>query len=317
MSGTGHSEPASDSGAIRRQPIADFSHLSSPEEMAAITRIERVAMVIVPKQLAAAYEKIPRTRVGATIYVPGGANVRVHTGSLMLSGDGLGAAEDVLVVVGLLIITSPVTGPVPQQISVAGSMLAPRGSEQFLGPVLSGGAGSVTYYRYAEGQDLKVLTGQVKLSGAMLANPAGQPGDVLVAAGQVVVTGQVSDVGYAQVVVGGQLVAPAASRDLLEPRVHVQGQALWYRSADHEPKIIFDDTRVGPDYFRLLDHPVSLVVLGDMAIEPGVTEAMVREKVSEIIVLGDLTAPAALVPLLQVLATDVLGTIQADDGQGS
>jgi len=309
------SVPAGDGGVISRRPVLDLSHFSSPEELVGISRIERVGTAVVPKSLAAAYARIPSSRVAATVYVPDGANVRVHTGPLMVGGDALGAVEDVLVVTGMLIITSPVSGAVPRQVSVVGSVLAPRGSERVLGPVLTGGVGSISYYRYVDGQDIKVLTGQVRLSGAMLANPAGEPDDILIAAGQVVVTGPVTALGYRQVVVTGQLVAPAAARELLEPRVQVQGQAVWYRA--DEPRIIYEDTRIGPDFFRLLDRPVSLVLLGDVTIAPGVTETMVREKVADIALLGDLTAPADVVPVLQVLATDAVGTIRTDDGPGS
>jgi hypothetical protein len=302
-------------GVVSGQAVVDFSHLTSEEELAAVSRIEGVAAVIVPESLAGAYAAIPSQDVAATVYVPDGLNARVHIGPLMVGGDGLGAAEDVLVVVGMLAITSPVTGAVPRRISVVGSVLAPQGSESLLGPALGGGVGSVTYYRYAEGQDLKVLTGQVKLSGTILANPAGQPDDILLAAGQVVVTGPVTSVGYAQVMVAGQLVAPAASRDVLEPRIQAQGQSGWYRSDD--PRIIVEDTCLGPDFFRLLDHPVSLVVMADLSIAPGVTETMLLEKVTDIILLGDITAPGDLVPVLQVLAADAFGTIRADDGPGS
>jgi hypothetical protein len=309
------SGPSARRGVVSGEPVLDFTHLTSAEDLAAISRIEGAAAVLVPESLAGAYAAIPSEGVAATVYVPEGENVRVHVGPLIVGGDGLGAAEDVLVVVGLLVITSPVTGVVPRRIIVVGSVLAPRGSEPVLGPVLGGGVGSVTYFRYAEGQDFKVLTGQVKLSGATLANPAGQPDDVLLAAGQVIVTGPVTSVGYAQVIVTGQLVAPAASREVLEPRMQVHGQSAWYRSDD--PRVIVEDTRFGPDFFRLLDHPVSLVVLADLSIAPGVTEAMLLEKVADIILLSDLTAPADLVPALQVLATDAFGTIRADDGPGS
>jgi hypothetical protein len=309
------SEPVEDGRVISKEAVVDFGHLTSPEELAGIARIEKVGTVIVPRSLAAAYARIPTSKIGATVFVPDGANVRVHTGSLTVSGDGLGAADDVLVVIGMLIITSPVTGEVPRQVTVVGLTLAPRGSEAALGRVLGGGSGSVSYYRYTEGQDLKVLAGQVKLSGAMLANPAGEPGDVLIAAGQVIVTGQVTEVGYAQVIVAGQLIAPEASRDLLEPRLQVTGQSAWYRGA--EPRIILDDMRVGPDYFRLLDHPISLVLLGDMTVEPGVSEDMVREKITDIILLGDLTAPPELVSVFQVLTTEAFGDIRAAGGPGS
>jgi len=156
-------------GVVSRQGVADFSRFTSPEDLAAVSRIERVGTVIVPQSLAAAYARIPAEKVGSTVFVPDGANVRVHTGTLEVSGEGLGAAGDVLVVIGMLIITSPVTGEVPRQVSVVGLTLAPRGSEAALGRALGGGTGVVSYYRHTEGQDFKVLTGQVKLSGAMLA----------------------------------------------------------------------------------------------------------------------------------------------------
>ena len=44
---------------------------------------------------------------------------------------------------------------------------------------------------------------------------------------------------------------------------------------------------------------------------------MVREKVTDIILFGDITAPAGLVPVLQVLATDAFGAIRAGDGPRS
>jgi len=309
------SEPVEDRRVISGEAVVDFSHLTSPGELAAIGRIEEVGTVIVPQSLAAAYARIPTSEVGATVFVPDGANVRIHTGSLTVSGDGLGAADDVLVVIGMLVITSPVTGEVPQRITVVGLVLAPRGSEAVLGRVLGGGSGSVSYYRHTDGQDFKVLSGQVKLSGAMLANPAGEPGDILIAAGQVIVTGPVTEVGFAQVIVAGQLIAPEASRDLLEPRIQITGQSAWYRSGD--PRIILEDMRVGPDFFRLLDHPVSLVLLGDMTVEPGVSEDMVREKIADIILLGTITAPPGLVAVFQVLTTENFGEILAADGPGS
>lgn len=308
-------EPASDGVVVSHQAVADFSHLTAPEQLAAISRIESVALVIVPESLAGSYAAIPSSGVAATIYVPDGANVRVHTGALVVGGDGIGAADDVLIITGMLIITSPVTGQVPRRIHVVGSVLAPRGSEAALGPVLAGGTGGVSYYTPADGQDIKVLSGQVTISGAMLANPAGQADDLLIAAGQVVITGEIGTVGYQQVIIAGQLAAPADSRDVIEPRAQVQGQVAWYRG--DAPRVFHDDTSLGPDFFRVLEHPVSLVVLGDLTIAAEVTEAMMREKVTGISVFGDATAPPGLVGVLQALTTDAFGAIRASDGPGS
>jgi hypothetical protein len=308
------SEQQTDRVVISDQPVVDFSHLTSPEQLATIREIRDVATVIVPESLAAAYAAIPSSNVAATVYVPDG-KVRVHTGALVVGGDGIGAEDDVLVVVGMLVITSPVANPVPRRIYVIGSVLAPRGSEPLLGPALAGGSGGVNYYQYADGLEVKLLSGQVKLSGAMLANPAGRPDDILIVAGQVAVTGEVNTIGYRSVIIAGQVAAPAASRDAIEPVAQIQGQAAWYEGG--APRVFNDDATLGADFFRLLDHPVSLVVFGDLTIAAGVSEAMMREKITGITVFGDATAPPELMGILQVLATDVFGDIRASDGPGS
>jgi len=308
-------DPVAGKVVIRDQPLADLSHLRSAEELAVISRIENVALVIVPEELAGAYLAIPSSDVASTIYVPGGGKARVHTGSLIVSGDGLGAADDVLVVVGMLVITSPVTSPVPQRIYVVGSVLAPHGSEQALGAAFAGGSGNVRYYQYSEGQDIKLLTGQVTLSAAMLANPAGQSDDLLIVAGQVAITGEVASVGYRRVIIAGQVAAPKASRDAIEPAADVQGQVGWYAGGD--ARVFHDDLTLGPDFFRLADHPVSLVVFGDLSVEAGVSETALLDKIAGLVVFGDVIAPPGLIAALQVLGAEVFGDIRAGDGQGS
>jgi hypothetical protein len=303
---------------VTGQAVVDLSHLTTPDQLAVISRIEKAAVVIVPEPLAAAYAAIPTAHVASTLYVPAGVNVRVQTGSLVVGGDGLGAADDVLVVIGLLIITSPVTGPVPRRIHVVGSVLAPRGGEQVLGQALASGTGTVTYYPYADGQDVKVLSGQVRLSPAQLANTGGRPDDILVVAGQVMVTGEVTTVGYRTVLIAGQLTAPAASRDVLEPAIQIQGQATWYQG--ESPRVFNGDLRLGPDFIRLLDVPTALVVLGDLIVSDGVTETGLREKITALTVFGDVIAPPGLIGMVQILATEVFGDIRASggpDGSGS
>jgi hypothetical protein len=296
---------------IKDEAILDLSHLTEPDQLSAISRIEDVAVVVVPESLAAAYATIPTTDVASTLYVPSGVNVRLQTGSLSVGGDGLGAENDVLVVIGLLLITSPVTGPVPKRIYVVGAVLAPRGSEQVLGQALAGGTGGVSYYQYADGQQVKVLSGQIRLSPAMLANTAGRPDDILVVAGQVVVTGDVTSVGYGMTIIAGQLAAPAASRDVLEPAIQTQGQVTWYEGDN--PRVFNGDASVGPDFLRLLAARTALVVLGDLTIEEKVTEAALQEKVAGLAVFGDVIAPAGLIGVVQFLATDVFGDIVTSD----
>lgn len=58
---------------IRDQPVHDLSHLTSPEQLAAVSGIHDVALVVVPESLAGAYAAIPVSDVASTIYVPANA----------------------------------------------------------------------------------------------------------------------------------------------------------------------------------------------------------------------------------------------------
>lgn len=293
--------------------VLDLSALTGPGDLAGVTAIENVATAIVPRSLAAAYTAIPSTRVANTVFVPDGAKVRTHTGALSLDGANLGDPEDVLVVTGLLIITSPVSGSLPSLIHVTGGVLVPRGSETQIGRVLQG-TGAVTQYRWTADQEIVMMGGQLRTGGASLANPSGSPDDLLILAGQVVVTVPVSEVGYRQIIAAGQTALPAAARGLLEPRVVSQGQLGWYAGAD--PRVFTEDTTLTAGFFTLLPEPVSLVTFGDLVIGDDVTGDQLRASVAELIAFGDITAPADLVPSLQVLATDVHGTIRAAGATG-
>jgi hypothetical protein len=48
-------------------------------------------------------------------------------------------------------------------------------------------------------------------------------------------------------------------------------------------------------------------------IEDDVTVEMLRSKVPEIVLIGSLTAPRALLPILQVLTTEKAGSIDAKE----
>jgi hypothetical protein len=58
-------------------------------------------------------------------------------------------------------------------------------------------------------------------------------------------------------------------------------------------------------------------VFGNLTIADGVTEDMMRDKVTSVTLFGDATAPAGLVAMLQILATEAFGEIRASDGPGS
>lgn len=301
--------PAGAAGrVVGHTPVLDLSGLTGPDDLAGIAAIEKVATVVVPRSLAAAYTAIPVSKVANTVFVPDGANVRVHTGTLSLDGDGLGGEHDVLIVTGMLIVTSPVTGTLPALIHVTGSVLAPRGSESKIGRVLEG-TGSLIQYRWAEDQDITVLGGQLRISGATLANALGAGHDVLILAGQAVVTGDVSEVGYRQIVAAGQAAFPESAREAVEPRLVTQGQLGWYRTGS--PRVFLDDTTLTAEFLQLLDDKISLVVFGDLTVAEDVTGDLLRATVGDMVLFGDVIAPASVLPVVQFLATDAYGSIRS------
>ena len=207
-------------GVISDVSLLDLTPLSSAEELAAITRISDVAIVLVPESLMPAVAGIPMDDVAMVVPVPDGVEVRVHTGALTMGGDALaapGTENAAMIVTGTLILTSPVQKVAYRQIIVMGLVLAPHGSESALGAGLTRVTGAVDYFPYAEGQEVKVSTGQLQVGGEVLANPTGGPDDVLVVAGQLVVTGPVAKVGFRRVVVAGQVVAPGTARRCSAP----------------------------------------------------------------------------------------------------
>lgn len=300
-------------GVISGRSVLDLSGFTSAEELAGITGLDRIAVVVVPRSLAAAYTAIPATRVANSVFVPDGAEVTIHTGSLSVSGDALTTDKPIaLVVTGMLVVTSPVTGPVNGSINVTGTVLVPRGSEGNVGAALSG-TGALVPYAWAEDQQVRVLSGQSSVSGAALANTAGQPQDVLVLAGQTMITGEVGDVGYQQLLVAGQSAASVSAQPALEQYATIQGQFGWYRGS--RPRALLNDTELTAGYFELIEPDTSLLVFGDLTLAADVTPDLLRQKVTDIILFGDLTAPAALLPVVQALAVEQYGTITSADRQ--
>jgi hypothetical protein len=153
---------------------------------------------------------------------------------------------------------------------------------------------------------VKVSTGQLRASGEVLANPTGGPDDILVVAGQFIVTGPVATVGYRRVVVAGQVFAPRDSQPVLGPALIVKGQLIWYAG---QPRFFVGKERFGRLFFELLDQPLSMALVGRFEIDPEVSPELLREKVAEITLVGKLIAPPQLVGVLQLLTTEKVGEI--------
>jgi hypothetical protein len=306
-------------GAIQDVAVLDLTSMHAAEDLAGIASITNVALVLVPESLAGALARIPTRNVASVVPVPDAAQVQVHTGAVVLGGEALAhppGDDVVLVVTGTLALSSPVTAVAYRRIIVTGMVLAPYGSEAALGAGLSRVTGSVQYYAHVEGQRFRTMSGQTTISGSSLANRNGNPADVLFVTGQTIVTGPVDEVGYQHIVAAGQLLVPRDSEPLLAPVLTTEGQLIWYEG---HPRIFTGKDRFCRAFFELLDEPMALLLLGSFTIDGDVPPALLREKVSDITLVGKLVASQDVVPVLQLMTTQKHGRIAVgrdagDDG---
>jgi hypothetical protein len=167
------------------------------------------------------------TQIGSTIPVPTGARPHMFTGDVVLSGEALanvnGTPDDILIVTGDLIITSPVLKVGYGAFIFSGDLIAPKGSEAALAASLTRMTGDMIFYPYAESTAVRLLAGAQRLSGPALANPTGQETDILLVAGPLIVTSPIERLGYQHLVVTGSLLVPPGSEDALIGRVTTFG----------------------------------------------------------------------------------------------
>ncbi|WP_219834042.1 hypothetical protein [Paenibacillus sp. R14(2021)] len=159
---------------------------------------------------------------------------------------------------------------------------------------------------------VKMVTGQVTVSGDLFANRQGSPQDILVISGQIVLTSMIEQVGFKEVIVVGQLIAPKkAENDLAAAVTRLVGQIAYYSA--ETPRLFIGEDTFSKAFFDFIDDKLAMVLIGSFELDADVDAATLKQKVSEIVLIGDLKAPKELVPLLQYLAVTKLGSISAKD----
>jgi hypothetical protein len=295
--------------------VLDLSAMDSPEALDHVRRITNVGVILAPRTLLQKLSTIPMVNVGTTIPIPAGAKIRAFTGSTVLSGDALanegGDPNEVLLVTGSLAFTSPVRKIGYAECIVSGSVVAPEGSEAGLGAGLTRMTGSLSYYPYSDGANVRVRVGFQQLSGADLANPVGQETDILLVLDTLVVTSPVERLGYQHVVVTGTMVVPPGSEAALSGRVTTLGGQVIYSTA--KVRTFTGRDSFSRAFFEYLDEPVLLIITGRCTFEEDVTPDILKAKVGGIILTGRIIAPRAIVPLIQVLTLVKTGRISASD----
>jgi hypothetical protein len=158
-----------------------------------------------------------------------------------------------------------------------------------------------------QGAGVKMMTGQVNLAGEALANDGGTE-DIMVCTGQVCITSPAPKVGY-QLYITGQFFAPKGSEAAIgAATVRLMGQTIYYSGT---PRFYNGENSFSKEFLEFLDSKITLVLNGSFTIEPGVTSDLLKAKVGEIILNGELKAPRNLVPALMALAVELNGQIKA------
>ena len=156
------------------------------------------------------------------------------------------------------------------------------------------------------------LTGQTRVTGEFLAN--GDPETTLVVTGTLVVMPPLESIGFSEIRVTGQLILPRGTEGILSTKLgSLNGQIVYCSFDKGLPRLFMGKESVGAEFLELLPDPVPWVILGDLTIDDDVTAEMFRAKVPEIVLTGNLIAPKALIPTLQVLATERTGVISVKD----
>jgi hypothetical protein len=299
---------------IRDVALLDLTGAQAAAALDGITHISDVATILVPESLLAKLSSIPMTDVAATIPVPDGRRVRVFSGQITLSGEALANPEterdEMLVVAGQLILTSPVKRVGIADVVVLGQIIAPAGSETALGSGLSRLSGQVVYYPFREGATPRLVSGHT-ISGQALANLNGEPSDMLLATGHLVVTSPIQRFGYQQAVAIGYVAVPdGTDPELMGRFTSVTGQVTTYSGT---PRVFDGKDHFSAAFFEFFDSPITLVLDGSFSLDDDVTPELLRQKLAGIVLDGKLTAPRRLVPMLQVLCFARDGKIAASD----
>jgi hypothetical protein len=156
-----------------------------------------------------------------------------------------------------------------------------------------------------QGARVKMMTGQINLAGEALANDGGTD-DILVCTGQICITSPVQKVGY-QLHITGQFFAPKGSEAAIgAATVRLMGQTIYYTGT---PRFYNGENSFTKEFLEFLDGKITLILNGGFRVEPGVTPDLLKAKIGEIVLNGELKAPRELIPALMALTVELNGQI--------
>lgn len=314
MEAQAKSAPDRPAREIRNVALLDLTGADASTALDGVTRISNVATILVPESLLPKLSSIPMEHVASTVPVPDGRRIKVWTGQITLSGDALANPnsqdDEWIVVAGQLVLTSPVQQMGRAELAVMGQIIAPTGSETALGAAISRLSGQVMYYPYVEGANVRVVFGGT-ISGEALANTGGEPTDILLSIGNLVVTSPIQRLGYRHIAGLGHVVVPKdLDGEQLSRFIPVGGQLAKYAAPPH----VFDGKEhFSAGFFELFDEPITLVLDGKFSFDQDIPRELLLQKLAGLVFDGKITAPRHLVPVLQARSIARDGTISVDD----
>ena len=158
----------------------------------------------------------------------------------------------------------------------------------------------------------KELTGQNRVSGEFLAG--GDPEATLTITGQLFVAPPLEEIGFKAIDLTGMMFVPRGSEGKLSSKLgNVTGQIIYYPTDKGTPRLFQGEETIGREFLELLPEPAVWIIVGQVTVDDDVSSDLIRSKVPEIVLRGKLCAPSALVPLLQALAVDKLGSVVAKE----
>jgi len=193
------------------------------------------------------------------------------------------------------------------RIQNVGAILAPEALSGALINIPQKNVGMIVTIPPTSGK-IKRLTGQLTVDGEVFANRSGSPEDMLIIAGQIIITSEIEAVGFKDVIVAGQIVAPKKAEKALVGAVsQLTGQIVYY--SGETPRLFVGEDTFSKSFLELIDGKMSMVLIGNFEFSSDVDAATLKQKVEEIVLIGNLRVPKELAPLVQLLAVVKMGNI--------
>ena len=162
-----------------------------------------------------------------------------------------------------------------------------------------------------DGDDSQVVirTGQVELAGEALSSDAAA-NQILVASGEIVITPPITECRYRQMHVTGQLLVPRSGRAAVSAALTTMSGQMSTYPDDMPIRTVNGNAEYDAAFLNLLDRPECVVVNGKLTLADDVTDDLLKAKVGEIVLNGQVSAPRSAAAAARFLCREQNGQIE-------